>query len=118
MEAGPGIAPKREAGICYSISSKNYEKARINTNSACSTFSGRGCGAKKGCIQEVNGIGHERRTCRSQSCRLKMGGCASRITSRSETGGAGWRSKQEGTIHGAAANAGWLQGSATYAPNR
>ncbi len=25
---------------------------------------------------------------------------------------------KKGTIHGAAANAGWLQGSATYAPNR
>ena len=49
---------------------------------------------------------------------LKWGGCASRITSRSETGGAGRRSKQEGTIHSAAANAGWLQNSAAYAPNR
>jgi hypothetical protein len=46
-----------------------------------------------------------------------MGGCASRITARGETGGAGWRSKQEGTIHSAAANAGWLQGSAAYTPN-
>ena len=36
---------------------------------------------------------------------------------RGETRGAGWGSKQEGTIRGAAANAGWLQGSAAYAPN-
>ncbi len=45
-----------------------------------------------------------------------MGGCASGITSRSENGGAGWRSKQEGTVHSAAANAGWLQSAAAYAP--